>query len=313
MALSPYSKGIALVAIASVAWGAMTVAVQYLLQTHSVHPGQLSAFRLLTSGLVITAFACLANIKGIYAPFKQKKIGFQVLVNGIIMCFAHLTFFLSIYYSNAGTGTIFLATQPLIASIYLCLVKRQFPSRKILFCMLLAFAGVVLIVTDGNLSTLKFSPKCLLWGTCSAILATSYTIQPKQVITAIGALPVLGWGLIIGGTLGCLINPPGAFISSFNLPIFSAFAFIVIVGTIFPFWCYLTSLKFISPVLVGLVVTLEPLSSFVFSIILLNETLGFFQTIGIAFIIGTVFLLSLGGINLSALKRSFNNGLARLK
>ncbi|MCD8338846.1 MAG: DMT family transporter, partial [Burkholderiales bacterium] len=123
---SSYPKGIFLVVCASLAWGSMAVAVQYLLQQQSVHPGELSALRLFTTGVLLAIIGSSFGIKGMFAPFKDRKLGLQVLLSGVIMCLAHLTFFFSIYYSNAGTGAIFLATQPLLAALYLCLVKHQY-------------------------------------------------------------------------------------------------------------------------------------------------------------------------------------------
>ncbi|MCD8338845.1 MAG: DMT family transporter [Burkholderiales bacterium] len=170
---------------------------------------------------------------------------------------------------------------------------------------------MLLIVTDGNLSTLKFSPACLVWGCFSALFATAYSIQPKNAVSKAGAIPVLAWGSIVGGTLGSFVYPPVHLIAGFTIQVTLAFAFIVVIGTMFAFWCYLSSLKYISPVLVGLVVTLEPLSAFVFSILILHESLGFFQALGIACIVTTVFVISLAGINLKVLNRLYRQKLAR--
>ncbi len=290
--MSNYLKGILLVAVACLAWGGLATSVQYLVQNQSVYPEELSSFRLLASGLLMTIVCCLFKVKNCYAIFKNFQNAWQIALSGVIVCFAHLSFFMSIYYSNAGTGAIFLATQPLLAAIYVCLIKKEALSKRILLCLALAFFGVVLIVTDGDLTTLHFSPACIVWGTFSALFATAYSIEPKAAVNRLGSTTVLSWGLLVGGIIGVCINPPIHLVQNLNMPVLANLAFIVLVATIFAFWCYLTSFKYISPVLVGLVVTLEPLSAFVFSIILLHESVGLFQAIGIASIISTVVILS---------------------
>ncbi len=304
MSTIPFSnnlKGILLVGCAALAWGSMAVAAQYLLQYHSVAPGELSSLRLFASGLILTCICCAVKVKNIFVPLQNKKLGLQVALSGVLLCFGHLTFFVAIYYSNAGTGAIFLATQPLMAALYLCLTKHEFPSTKILFCIVLAFVGVFLIVTDGQVSTLKFSFACVVWGLVSTTFATAYSIQPKNVITALGTLPVASWGLLAGGIAGCLISPPIHLISNFDIPASLAMAFIVLIGTIFAFWCYVSGMKYISPVLIGLLLTLEPLSAFAFSIVSLNESVGLFQAIGIFCIMWMVLILTLGNLKLLTL------------
>ena len=71
------------------------------------------------------------------------------------------------------------------------------------------------------------------------------------------------------------------------------FGYIVLMGTIVAFWCYLKSLSLISPVAVGLIVCLEPTSAFFFSILLLGEKLGLVQCIGVAMVLANVVILTL--------------------
>lgn len=64
-------------------------------------------------------------------------------------------------------------------------------------------------------------------------------------------------------------------------------------GTVAAFWLYLTGLKYISPVVSGLVVCLEPLSAIVFSIVLLGDVLGLWQAVGVVLVLANICLLAL--------------------
>ena len=70
-------------------------------------------------------------------------------------------------------------------------------------------------------------------------------------------------------------------------------ALAVLFGTVAAFWCYLSGLKWISPVVAGLLNCLEPLSAFFFSIVLLGDRIGAVQAIGIALVVSNVALLAL--------------------
>lgn len=60
-----------------------------------------------------------------------------------------------------------------------------------------------------------------------------------------------------------------------------AFAFLVLFGTMAAFWCFLAGLRHVTPVVAGLLNSVEPLAGYFFSMVLLGDVLGFWQTAGI--------------------------------
>ena len=293
MSSTNYLKGIFLVALASVSWGALGTSAQYLFQVENFLPLNLSSLRLLSAGVLMVLLCFCMRTKNMLCVFKSVRDAFEIFFNGSVLFLAHTAFFFSIYYSNAGTGAIFLATQSLFAAIYLTVVEKRPLTKDIILCIVLAILGVLLIVTNGNFRILQFSPLSVLWGLVSVISATTYTLQPRAVIQRVGVLPVASWGILFGGILGCIINQSWLISFNWSLPAISNFSFIVIVGTILAFWWFLSSLKYLSPVIICIVVTLEPLTAFLFSCLFLNETVGFFQILGIGSVLSTVFILAL--------------------
>ena len=73
----------------------------------------------------------------------------------------------------------------------------------------------------------------------------------------------------------------------------AAFLFLVLVGTVGAVWCYMASLKCISPVVVGLLGCSEPLTAVVLSVVLLGVHLGVWELVGMAMVLSTVVLLAL--------------------
>lgn len=286
--------GVLLVAAAGILWGAMGTSVQHIFALDiGFTPLGLVAFRQVTAGILFVALASLLNPRKTWGIFKNPKLALDIFAGGVFVFLAHYSFFESIYYSNAGTGAILLTTVPLFAAIWYAITKKEAVGRVEAACFLLAASGVLLIVTDGDFSTLKFSPMALVWGLASAIFAAAYSIQPIRAIKAVGVTPVVAWGILSGGIIASFVCPPWTVDVRWSLDAAASFGFVVVFGTVLAFWCFMSGLKYISPVAAGLLNALEPLSAFLFSVLLLGDHLGLVQLLGIALVIGNVVLLSL--------------------
>ncbi len=280
--------------IASIFWGAMGTAVQHLFQIKSgFFALGLVTLRQLTAGLLFVTIGTLVMPSKMWSIFRDRRLLMEIVVSGVLVFMAHFCFFQSISYSNAGTAAIFLTLNPLLAGIWLALTKGRRMSAVELVCVLLAAAGVALMVTDGNLSDLKFSPMAIVWGLGSALAATAFSIQPQKPSAKVGVTVVVAWAFLFGGLIASVFCHPWTLEVNWNWVVAADFTFIVLFGTVAAFWLYLTGLKYISPVVSGLVVCLEPLSAIVFSMVLLGDVLGFWQTIGVACVLANLCLLAL--------------------
>lgn len=149
--------GILLATLASVFWGSMGVCVQYIFENTSTEPTALSSLRLLLSGTVLVVLNFFLSRRPLLAVFSSLKGSAGITLSGLELLGAHLTFFIAIYYSNAGTAAIFLATTPLLSGIYLFLRGRKRFTAREGICCALAFFGVLLIVSKGDFSTFQFN------------------------------------------------------------------------------------------------------------------------------------------------------------
>jgi drug/metabolite transporter (DMT)-like permease len=292
---SAFLLGAGLSVIASLCWGGLAVAVQHLFQQGVFQPLELSCLRLLAAGagFVLIGFAIRAKNMG--CVFRSWRDLREIALSGVLVYMAHLTFFFAVYYSNAGTGAIFLAFTPLITALWLSLAEKT-PVRLLeSLCFVLAAGAVAFIVTAGDFTTLKFSPLSIFWGIASAFSAVAYALVPRKTMQRLGVTAVVSWGIFFGGIASTILVNPLAVAASVNWTPMAAFDFgyIVLMGTIVAFWCYLKSLSLISPVAVGLIVCLEPTSAFFFSILLLGEKLGLVQCIGVAMVLANVVILTL--------------------
>ena len=289
-----YLAGILLCASASLLWGGLATACQYLFRSGAFGPLELSSLRLLCSGAVFVLGALALRVPGMGEVFRSARSFGQVALSGVLLYCAHQTFFLAVFYSNAGTGAIYLCSVPLLCAAWLAFSEGRRLTATDALCFALSVGGVSLIVTDGDFSSLKFSPFSVLWGVLSAVAAAAYAIYPRMVTRRLGVTPVVSWGMVAGGLASLAFARPWQAEISLALPTALCFGYIVLFGTILAFWCYIKSLTMISPVIVSLVACLEPSSAYFFSAVLLSETLAPVQLAGVVLVLLNVVILALG-------------------
>ena len=226
--------GVALVLLAGILWGAMGTSVQYLFSSGAFEtPLELVTLRQLCAGSLFVLVMSLVRPRAIWRLWTDRRMVIDAAVSGALLFGAHNAFFESIYYSNAGTGAI-----------------------------LLAAAGVSLIVTDGDFSGLVFSPMAIVWGLVSSFMAAAYNIQSKRLVARAGVVPALAWGLVFGGVWASVFCNPLSISAEWTAASAGAFAFLVLFGTMFAFWSFLAGLRHVSPVVAGLLNSAEPLAGY---------------------------------------------------
>ena len=300
MSDSSFSKGIGLAIAASVFWGSMGVCAQYLLQQCSFTPLDLVSMRLVLAGLILLIMERLVFGRNIISPLKDIRTTVGILVAGLLILVSQ--FMLAVAASNAGTAAIVLTLVPLICAFWLSITEKRPLTMREGICFVLAASGVFLIVTKGNFSTLDLSFAGVLWGFVSAIFSAAYSIQPRKLIMKVGVGPVVGFGMLFGGLVASVMNPPWTMNVQWTAMSVSAFTYVVLVGTVAAFWCYLSSLKYVSAVIVGLMVCFEPLSAYLLSVFAFDLRIGMWEGAGICLVLLNVLVLSLPKKSSEAIK-----------
>ena len=204
---------------------------------------------------------------------------------------SQFTYMKTISLSNAGTATVLQDLGPVFVMIFVCICAKRLPSKIEFFTIFLAFFGVVVIATHLNYKTLVLSPECLLWGILSAVGLLLYTVIPKQLIEKYGAMPVSGFGMLIGGiVLGIFIKPWNMNVTFTPEVIFYVLVMIVL-GTVIAYTFYLQGVQDIGPVNASMLACIEPISASLFAHFWLGTKFIYIDLIGFAMILSTVFIL----------------------
>ncbi|MBB5335122.1 DMT family transporter [Pectinatus brassicae] len=285
-------KGFLLICIGTILWGSAGVVSQYLLHDKLFDAQWLTCIRLIAAGIILL-FIEKTFYKSNIMPIWHSSMVKNLLMFSIFgMLATQLSYMMTIVYSNAATATILQYLMPIVILCYILFSEKRAPRFKESLCIILAFIGTFLLVTKGNLNALAISHSALFWGLISAFAAAFYTLQPRGMIRKFHTTLIIGWGMFIGGIVLSLFKSPFDFTGICDLPAILALLFVVLGGTVFSFWTYIESTKYLYPTEVGTLASLEPFSSVVLSVVFMNVHLGLPEIIGSILIVGTVFILT---------------------
>ncbi|MGI6126555.1 MAG: EamA family transporter [Planifilum sp.] len=289
-------KGFAMVLTGAVCWGLSGTVAQHLFQNEGFDPGWMVTVRLILSGsLLLTGTWLWRKDTAIRGIWRDPRDRLRLLLFALVgMLSVQYTYFAAIAAGNAATATLLQYLGPVLITGYWALSERRWPKAKEIVSVLLALTGTFLLVTGGRTDSLSISGAALLWGLGSAAALAFYTLYPSELLRRWGSAAVVGWGMVIGGIGLASVHPPWPSGGVWT-PINALFIlFVILFGTLLPFFLYLESLRYILPTETGLLASAEPLTATVATVLWLGIPFGVPEWTGALCIIATVVLLSTG-------------------
>ncbi len=297
--LDAHRRAVALLTVlfSASCWGLSGTAAQVLFEHHHILPGWLVAVRMTLSGATLLAFGVLQKRRGgqgIGAVWGNPAARMQL----VVFAFAGLgavqyAYFAAIATGNAATATLLQYLGPSMVVGYTAARMRRWPRTAEWIALMMALTGTALLVTNGSFRHLGVPAVSAVWGIASAITLAFYTIYPVRLIKVWGAVPVVGWAMLIGGIGVSLLTQPWSLpAGSWTIGVAAILAFIVIFGTALPFGLYLASLRHLSPSETSLLASAEPLSASIAAVWLLHVHMGGGEIAGGVLIVLAVILIA---------------------
>lgn len=286
-------KGIGLALAGASLWGFSGNAAEWIFSHSAVTATWLVSVRMIMAGALLLFLVSFHH--NIFGVWKDKRDRLDLLVFSLTgMLGAQLTFFLSIEAGNAPTATLLQFLGPVFITIYFAIKFLKWPKRKEWIAVLLALSGTFLLLTNGQVDKITVSKEAIFWGVLSGVSVAVYTVYPVRLLKRYASATIVGWAMLLGGlAVSIWTQPWQAGFIDWSLSLFWMLAFVVIFGTLLPFYLYLDSLKYITSTETSLLGSAEPLVATVVSVVWLGTAFGSFQTAGGMLIILTVFLLSM--------------------
>ncbi len=285
-------KGIVLTLVGGIFWGVGGSCGQFLFENKEVTSGLLVPIRLFAAGIIILALQIVRKEK-ILDIWKNKKDAVDVLLFALFgMMLCQYSYFTTIQYSNAGTATVLQYTGPAMILVYLCVKAKRLPKLYELAALLFSCAGVFVLATHGDISSLALPPEALFWGIIAAVTLVVYNLQPVRIIAKFSTLTVMGWGMAIGGIILTAIMRPWRVTAVWDIGTFAALGFIIIFGTIAAFYCYLTGVRLVGAANASLLACIEPIAATVVAAAWLKVKFTPIDLVGFALTITAVLIIS---------------------
>ncbi len=292
--MNSQAKGMAMALLAATLWGISGTSGQFLFQERAVSVEWLMAVRMLGAGAMLLLFGILQKDDNVRAVWRERADRLRLLVFGIAgMMTVQYTYFAAIKHSNAATATILQFSAPVMIAVYLAV---RYGKRLNLFgylAVLSALLGAFLLVTHGRLDTLTISPLALLLGIAAAASLALYTLMPGKLLHKYSAVSIIGWGLAIGGVAISFVHPPWHPDGIWDVYTYVNVLFIVVFGTLIPFYMYLRAVQIIGGQKASLLTSAEPLSATLITVLWLGISFQAIDWLGALLIVATVFLLTL--------------------
>ena len=166
------------------------------------------------------------------------------------------------------------------------------PVRREAAGLACALIGVLLIATQGDLSTLAVPADGLAWGLISAVSLAFYNLMPVRPLARYGSFLVTGVAMAIAGAVTLAVFRPWEQPVSLPPEGWAVFAAIVGVGTILAYLLFVQGIKDAGPVRAGLLGSIEPVSAMVIAACWLGTPVTAWDAAGAAAIVAMIFLVS---------------------
>ena len=289
-------KGTLFVLFGASFWGIGGTVTEKLFTDYHLPVSLFVAVRLTLSGFFLLLIAKLIQRQPLMHIFKVKHSLFQLIIYALFgMLGVQYTFMATIDKGNVAVATLLQFLAPVVILIYLLLTRKSKFRIADITIILCSLFGTSLLLTNGNFSTLSVPSNAVVWGLLTACAAAFYTVYATKLFINWPSLVVIGWSMFIGGIALSIINLDFSFPwHLLDLKGVLYFIFVITFGTMFAFWMYLESVKYISPQTTALFGVMEPVTAVISSVIWLKVSFGLWQLIGMIIILTVVLYMSIG-------------------
>ena len=200
--------GYCITILGGICWAIGGACGQTLFEQNRITSDWVVPIRLLLAGTLLVLFSALSG-KHPMAVWKDKKNYPPLIAFGLIgSALCQYGYYTSIQYSNAAFATVLSYTAPVMILVYTVVKERRAPRGYELAAVLLVALGAFSCATQFKLGALHIAPLALIWGLLSAVAFAFYTITPQKLIQEYSLLPIVGWGMILGGIVLALLCRP---------------------------------------------------------------------------------------------------------
>lgn len=280
------------VLLAGTMWAASGTAAQHF-YTQSDHiPIELTQVRLfLSSGLFfLLAWWSGGLRRGMRSLRRNPRILGQLALHGILgIMIVQFSYFMGIAEGDAAATTVIGYTSPAMMILYLAARYRRLPSAADAGTVVVAVAGVFLLVTGGDIGRLSVPPACIVWSLISGATFVFAMLYPVHLLRLFDRFFLLAVCMLIGGIALLPVTQVIANVGTFfTAGTWLDLVIIIGLGTVVAFFAFNVGLRWLSPEETAITATIEPVASVVFAYFIFDAHFVAMQVVGIALVIAAI-------------------------
>jgi drug/metabolite transporter (DMT)-like permease len=203
-----------------------------------------------------------------------------------------LWYFLSIKRLEIGISLLIQFTAPLLVALWARFFLKEHVRKRLWIALVLALVGLSLVVNIwGGVSLDSWG---VIFGFCSAVTFAAYLFLAEHAVGRRDTISLLCFGFFFASVFWAIAQPwwsfpyevPGRSVSllgnlaEHSLPIWALLVWVIVPGTIVPFFLMVGSLRHVKATRVAVLAMLEPVVASAVAFAWLDETLGVQQLIG---------------------------------
>ena len=285
-------SAVLLVLLAGTMWAASGTAAQHF-YTQSVHiPIELTQVRLFLSSALFFLLAWWSGglRRGVRSLRRNPRLLVQLSIHGILgIMIVQFSYFMGIAEGDAAATTVIGYTSPAMMILYLAVRWRRLPSAAETGTVVVAVAGVFLLVTGGDIGRLSVPMACIVWSLVSAVAFVFAMLYPVHLLRLFDRFFLLAVCMLIGGIallpMTQVIVDVGSF---FTAETWLDLLVIIGLGTIVAFFAFNLGLRWLSPEETAITATIEPVASVLFAWLIFDTHFVTMQIVGIVLVIAAI-------------------------
>jgi drug/metabolite transporter (DMT)-like permease len=253
------------------------------------------------------AAAGLAAILAVAAPGRLRLTRRELpylLVFGIAgLAFVQWFYFLAIHRLAIGIALLIEYLAPLLVALWARFAYHERVRPRIWVALALALAGLAMIVqvVGGGAS---ISTAGVMFALAGAFAYALYVLLAEHVVGGRDAVSLLAWGFLFASVFWAVVSPWWSFpdgaltkdtslggrLASWHMPVWGLASWMIVLGTIVPFFLLVSALRHLSATRVGIVAMLEPVAGALIAWAWLDESLNGVQLAGAAVVLAAILL-----------------------
>jgi drug/metabolite transporter (DMT)-like permease len=264
------------------------------------------------SSLRVTEVRCAGALLGLLAivlatrparlRISRRELAFLACFGILGVALVQLFYFLAIHRLHIGVALVIQYLGPLLVALWARFVGKEYVRRRLWVALALALGGLSLVVDLwGGVSLDGLG---VVFALVSAATFAAYLLLAEHAVGRRDPVSLLCYGFLFASVFWAIVQPWWSFpfavpgertslhgnLASLHLPVWALIAWMVVAGTIVPFFLIVGALRHLPATRVGVLAMLEPVVATVVAFAWLDETLGAEQLAGGAIVLAGIVL-----------------------